>query len=161
AITGARPMDAVSAGDGADDEVSGWGTAAASAAASTARPHSSQNFAFGRRAVPQAAQARGSAVPQLSQNFAPWRFSVRHAGQFTASWYHPRRAVAVAYQVVRPRGARPRSGGRRNRFLSRMASVRPAPEGHVGAPARARTQDRPSDHRPGRARTGGRRRDPP
>src|SRR5204862_3475141 len=54
---------------------------------STARPHSSQNFALARRAVPQFTHARGREAPQLSQNFAPGRFSVVHAGQITATWY--------------------------------------------------------------------------
>jgi hypothetical protein len=39
-------------------------------------PHSLQNFAPGRFAVPQEGHGKGSGVPHVSQNFAPSRFSV-------------------------------------------------------------------------------------
>src|SRR6266446_905437 len=39
-------------------------------------PHSLQNFAPGRFAVPQEGQDKGSGVPHASQNFAPSRFAV-------------------------------------------------------------------------------------
>jgi hypothetical protein len=53
----------------------------AAAATATGRPHSSQNFAAGRRGVAQEAHTRGSAVPQLSQNLAAARLSAPHEAQ--------------------------------------------------------------------------------
>ena len=53
-------------------------------------PHSSQNLALARSAVPQLGHSRGSSAPQFSQNFAPVRFSCWQAGQNHNAMLSPR-----------------------------------------------------------------------